>query len=70
MLDGRKYRKLMKERNIIDTHSYIFDLSDIFDEHDVYLDVCHVNEEGNKIIADKVWEKVNDYIVNIFNTKL
>lgn len=60
--DASRYRSLVKERRIEEMHSYIFDLSDIFDEKDVYIDHCHVFEEGNQIIADKIWEKVKDCI--------
>ncbi len=36
-------------------HEYVFDLSYIFDEEDVYIDCCHVFEEGNAIIADEIY---------------
>ena len=34
---------------------YIYDLSYLFDrEEDVYMDVCHVWENGNRIIAKEI----------------
>lgn len=42
---------------------YIIDLSDIFDDQDnVYIDCCHVNENGNEIIANKVFEYMQKYL--------
>lgn len=63
VLDAGKYRRMAKERRIEQTHDYMYDLSDIFDKEDVYMDHCHVCEDGNKIIAYKIWEKVADYIM-------
>lgn len=63
MSDAGSYRSLARERRIAEVHDYMYDLSDIFDEKDVYLDDCHVFEEGNRIIADKIWEEVKDYVI-------
>lgn len=60
--DGFEYRRLIKEQKITDTHDYVFDLSDIFDEKDVYVDVCHVCEDGNRIIAEKIWNEIKGRI--------
>lgn len=62
--DAKIYRNLANERRIEETRNYMFDLSDIFDDKDVYIDDCHVFEEGNQIIADKIWEKIKGYIAN------
>ena len=35
-----------------------------FDYEDVYMDIGHVYERGNKIIADTIWEKIKDKIPN------
>lgn len=44
----------LKEKN-----AHIIDLSDIFDEvHDVYIDICHVNEKGNGIIAENIYHAI------------
>lgn len=59
-----KFRRLAKERGIEELYDYMYDLSDLFDEEDVYIDDCHVHESGNKIIADKIWEKVKDFIAH------
>lgn len=61
--DAGRYRSLAKEQKIEEMYDYMYDLSDIFDEKDVYLDHCHVSEEGNQIIADKIWEKVKGCII-------
>lgn len=38
----------------------IHDLSDIFDHKDVYIDSCHVNREGQEIIADEIWKRIRE----------
>lgn len=44
-----------------DVHEdFIVDFSDIFDEEDVYYDICHVNEKGNSIIASKIYKEISD----------
>ncbi len=58
----RECRRLMEERHIADTHEYMYDLSYIFDDVDVYFDECHVYEEGNHIIADKIWEIIENHV--------
>lgn len=40
--------------DICQSHEYIFNLTHIFDDKDVYMDCCHVFEEGNVIIADEI----------------
>ena len=42
--------------------SYVYDLTNIFDDVDVYMDNCHVYEEGNRIIADRIWHIIKDKI--------
>ena len=42
--------------------AFVHDLSHIFDDVDVYKDVCHVYGEGNKIIADTIWSIIKDKI--------
>lgn len=52
----KSFREYMGKRMHIP--SYIYDLSDIFDDTtDIYMDICHVREEGNKMIAHEM-EKV------------
>ncbi len=60
----RKCRRLMKERHVEDTHEYMYDLSYIFDDVDVYFDECHVYEKGNHIIADKIWEIIKNHVIS------
>lgn len=44
------------------SHSYITDLSYIFDDVDVYMDMCHVYECGNEMIAKEIWNVVEKSI--------
>lgn len=48
----KSFRNHMEHRNNIP--KYIHDLSHIFDKKDVYMDLCHVWEDGNKIIAKEI----------------
>jgi hypothetical protein len=43
---------------------WLVDLSDMFDDKDVYFDRAHVNEEGNRIIADEIFNilRTKEYI--------
>ena len=63
-IQSRKIDRLVKEslREYIhrkrDLPDYIYDLSHIFDgENDIYMDVCHVWQKGNQIIAQEI-EKI------------
>lgn len=44
------------------SHDYIYDLTHIFDEEDVYMDNCHVYENGNKIIAQEIYKVIKGMI--------
>lgn len=44
---------------------WLYDLSDIFGGQDVYFDSCHVNELGNRIIAENIADIVKPYLNNI-----
>lgn len=52
----KDFRKCAPE--ICKTHEYIYDLSHIFDGKDVYMDHCHVFENGNRIIAEEIFKMV------------
>lgn len=56
--------KQFRERagNVGRKYSYITDLSYIFDNADVYMDICHVYESGNKIIAKYIWDTIKQYM--------
>ena len=44
---------------------WLYDFSQIFDEsEDIWIYKCHVNEKGNQIIAQKVWEVVRLVLEN------
>ncbi len=50
----------IKQVIIRDSMSYIHDITDLFNECDgVYIDNCHVTEEGNKMIADKIYSIIS-----------
>jgi len=50
-------KRLLTERN----HTWVLDLTDAFDgDAYIYIDFCHVTEVGNKIIAQKIYEAVNE----------
>lgn len=45
---------------------YMYDLSHIFDEQsDIYMDVCHVWEKGNEIIAEEIKKVILPEICNL-----
>ena len=57
--------KLFRENASQMQEDYLFvkDLTYIFDEEDVYMDLCHVYEKGNQIIADLIWNIIKNDIV-------
>lgn len=50
-----------KAEKITNSHSYIYNLTHIFDD-DVYVDIAHVYDNGNEIIADHIWNIIKDSI--------
>ena len=49
--------ELKQVRKLIPKYQYITDLTELFlDAHDLYYDSVHVYEEGNKIIAQKIFD--------------
>lgn len=68
------YKESFRQRmtQLSDSVEYIYDLSHIFDgEDDVYMDVCHVWEEGNRIIAKEIENVIRTQIVcKIENSKV
>ena len=58
-----KNRELNEVRNEMRKYKYIIDLSEIFsNEQDVYYDSIHVYEKGNKIIAQRIFEILLQYL--------
>lgn len=51
---AQRFRERGKQ--IQDSFNFVYDLSDIFDYADVYMDICHVYESGNVIIAKNVFD--------------
>lgn len=50
---------ILKEK--IKAYDWIYDFTEIFDknENPVYFDFCHINQEGNEIVANQICEIVN-----------
>jgi len=48
--------------NKLDSFEFSYSLLEIFDglEESPYLDFCHVNHIGNKIIAENIWNNINN----------
>lgn len=57
---ARQFRSRAGE--IASTHKYIYNLTHIFDEDDVYVDIVHVYERGNEIIAEQIWNVIKDSV--------
>lgn len=59
-----KYAKEFRSRagEIVKSHGYIHDLTNIFDDEDVYMDIIHVYEKGNEIIASRIWNIIKDEV--------
>ncbi|MCI9032954.1 MAG: hypothetical protein HFJ08_02665 [Lachnospiraceae bacterium] len=55
-----QFRKAVPEMEKV--YTFIHDFSEIFDFREVYMDLSHVNAEGHQIIADKIWNKIKNYI--------
>lgn len=54
---GKEFRE--KIENVLYTHDYIHDLSHIFDDvPNVYMDICHVRESANRIIAAEILKRI------------
>ena len=54
-----------KFKNELKKLNFSTDLSDAFNTLEIspYLDVCHVTEAGNKIIATKIYEQIQRYLI-------
>lgn len=52
------FREKIKE--LCEIYPFINDFSNLFDEMDVFNDECHVNEYGNRIIAEKVYSLIEN----------
>jgi len=50
-----EFIRYIRENHIVQTYDYIYDLTALFDDwFDVYMDIAHVNEKGNYIIAEAI----------------
>lgn len=56
----KEFGKLVKQD--INKYEWIYDLSGVFGSEDVYIDMCHVNENGNRIIAERIADIVCENI--------
>lgn len=67
-----KYPVFVAEiREQMPKYDWMYDLTDAFDKigESVYRDNCHLNNLGNQIIADKVYDIINDYYMKTENRK-
>lgn len=56
-LMGKEFRN--KITDVVKSHDYIYDLSNIFDDlQGVYMDICHVREDANEIIAMEILRRI------------
>ena len=60
METAHQFRERAKE--IGKYYNYIYDLTHIFDDDDVYMDISHVYELGNEIIAKHIWKVIRNCI--------
>lgn len=56
--EEKKAEKQFREKCRGIRDEFIVNLTDIFDNEDVYYDVCHTYEKGNHIIAAKIYEEI------------
>ena len=52
---------IIREKIRLSGHDWIIDLSMVFNEqmHPVFIDFCHLNERGNRIIAEQINKRIN-----------
>lgn len=61
LFDEASFRDEIKKETNKECYKYIYDLSDIFDDvSDVYMDICHVYEKGNDIIAGSIYNIIKN----------
>lgn len=65
--DNFKFMKLAEQfrqraGEIEQSYNYIHDLTYIFDDDDVYIDIVHVYGRGNEIIAEHIWNIIKDSV--------
>ena len=61
----RRYIQAFYDEKMLDMPEMLMDLTGIFDDvSDIYLDLVHVNEAGNKVIAEKIEKYIlrGDYL--------
>lgn len=60
------FKKELKQNKSKAKHDYIYDFTDIFDDKPgIYIDSCHVREEGNEIIAERIFNIINSKLLRI-----
>ncbi len=58
--EKRPFRKHADE--ITRTYSYNYDFTNTFEDVDVYMNVAHIDEDGNQIIAKRVWNVISELV--------
>jgi len=69
---SNKYPEFVKEiKENMHLYDWMYDLTDAFDDvkEAVYRDGCHLNDLGNQIIADKIYDIINDYYMKTENER-
>ena len=61
MKQAEQFRQRAGE--IEQSHNYIHDLTNIFDDDDVYIDMAHVYDRGNEIIAEHIWNIIKNSVL-------
>lgn len=57
MRRGKEFSDSVKNKTC--EYHWLYDFSQIFDEtEEIWIDKCHVNEKGNEIIGQRVWEVI------------
>lgn len=53
-------------KNAVDTYPWLYDFSNIFDgiNEEIYFDVCHVFERGNRLVAEKIFFCILDALIS------
>lgn len=65
--DNTEFMKVAQQfryraEEIEQSHKYIYNLTKIFDEEDVYMDIVHVYDRGNEIVAECIWNVIKDNV--------
>lgn len=66
----RRRGEYVFERKDMSGFPWITDCVDMFTDENVYYDNCHLYSEGNRIVAEKIYEKIGPTINEIINKRV